>query len=90
VIGADIRPDKFFPHIQALDQQILVNDKPFTVIGVIQKPIAFSWTTTTGAIQNRAVYVPYESMKKMFPGRKDHFVMAQAEEGGYGSERKRI
>src|ERR1041385_6550516 len=36
VIGADIA-DKFFPHIQALDKQILVDEKPFTVIGVIQK-----------------------------------------------------
>jgi putative ABC transport system permease protein len=79
VIGADIA-DKFFPHIRALDKQILVNDKPFTVIGVIQKADNI-FGEDDGANQNRAVYVPYESMKKMFPAEKDHFVMAQAEEG---------
>jgi len=53
VIGADIA-DKFFPHIQALDKQILVNDKPFTVIGVdFKSSIAFSWTND-GGNQNRA------------------------------------
>ena len=80
VIGADIA-DKFFPHVRALDKQILVNDKPFTVIGVIQKLDSFFMDENDGGNQNRAVYIPYESMKKMFPAETDHFVMAQAAEG---------
>lgn len=80
VIGADIA-DKFFPHLQALDKQILVNDKPLTVIGVVQKQDNFFVGENDGGNQNRAVYVPYETMKKMYPAEKDHFVMAQAQEG---------
>ena len=80
VIGADIA-DKFFPRLAALDKQILVNDKPLTVIGVVQKQDSFFVGENDGGNQNRAVYLPYETMKKMFPAEKDHFVMAQAQEG---------
>ena len=80
VIGADIA-DKFFPRLAALDKQILVNDKPLTVIGVIQKQESFFVSDDDGGNQNRAVYLPYQTMKKMFPADKDHFVMAQAQEG---------
>jgi putative ABC transport system permease protein len=80
VIGADIA-DKFFPRLAALDKQILVNDKPLTVIGVTQKQDNFFVGENDGGNQNRAVYLPYETMKKMYPAEKDHFVMAQAQEG---------
>ncbi|MFY9608225.1 MAG: ABC transporter permease [Blastocatellia bacterium] len=80
VIGADIA-DKFFPRLAALDKQILINDKPLTVIGVVQKQDSFFVGENDGGNQNRAVYLPYETMKKMFPAEKDHFVMAQAQEG---------
>jgi len=80
VIGADIA-DKFFPHLAALDKQILINDKPLTVIGVVQKQETFFAGDNDGGNQNKAVYVPYETMKKMFPAEKDHFVMAQAQDG---------
>ncbi|MEK6301404.1 MAG: ABC transporter permease [Acidobacteriota bacterium] len=80
VVGADIA-DKFFPHLAALDKQILVNDKPLTVIGVVEKQESFFAGENDGGNQNKAVYVPYETMKKMFPAEKDHFVMAQAQDG---------
>lgn len=80
VIGADIA-DKFFPNLSVLDKQILVNDKPFTIIGVLQKQDNFFMNEDDGGNQNRAVYIPYETMRKMYPAEKDHFVMAQAREG---------
>ena len=80
VIGADIA-DKFFPHLRALDKEILVNEKPFTVIGVLEKQESVFMGENDGGNQNRAVYVPYETMHKMYPAEKDHFVMAQAHEG---------
>jgi len=80
VIGADIA-DKFFPHVQALGKEILVNDKPFAVIGVLEKQESFFSGENDGGNQNRAVYVPYESMHKMYPAETDHFVMAQAHDG---------
>jgi putative ABC transport system permease protein len=80
VIGADIA-DKFFPHVDALGKQILLNDKPFTVIGVYQKQDNFMMSENDGANQNRAIHIPYETMKKMYPQQKDNFVIAQAHEG---------
>jgi putative ABC transport system permease protein len=80
VIGADIA-DKFFPGMQALGKQILINDKPFTVIGVLEKQENFFASEEDGANQNRSVYVPYETMRKMYPQEKDNFVMVQAEPG---------
>ncbi len=80
VIGADIA-DKFFPRLSAVGKEILVADKPFTVIGVLQKQDNFFMNEDDGGNQNRAVYIPYETMRKMIPGQTDHFVMAQAREG---------
>lgn len=80
VIGADIA-DKFFPHSTAVGREILVAEKPLTVIGVLQKQDNFFMNENDGGNQNRAVYTPYETMKKMYPQEKDHFVMAQAREG---------
>jgi putative ABC transport system permease protein len=80
VIGADIA-DKFFPHLRALDREILVNEKPFTVIGVLEKQESVFMGENDGGNQNRAVYVPYETMHKMYPAQKDIFVMAQAQDG---------
>jgi len=80
VIGNDIA-DKFFPRMGALGKEILVDNRPFTVIGVLEKLDSFFVGEEDGGNQNRAVYIPYESMKKMYPQDKDHFVMAQAQEG---------
>ncbi|MEW6127307.1 MAG: ABC transporter permease [Acidobacteriota bacterium] len=80
VIGADIA-DKFFPGQPALGKQINVDDKPLTIIGVLQKQDSFFMSENDGGNQNRAVYVPYQTMKKMYPQEDDHFVMAQSEDG---------
>jgi putative ABC transport system permease protein len=80
VIGADIA-EKFFPHMTALDREILVNEKPFKVIGVLQKQENFFTSDNDGGNQNRSAYAPYDTIRKMYPHEKDHFVMAQAEPG---------
>jgi len=80
VIGADVA-DKFFPHVQALDKEILVDDKSLTVIGVLKKQDTFLTGDNDGGNQNRAVYLPYETIRKLYPQQKDHFVMAQAYPG---------
>jgi putative ABC transport system permease protein len=80
VIGSDIA-EKFFPHSTPLGKQILINDKPFEVIGVLQKQENFFTGDNDGGNQNRAVYIPYESIRKMYPQERDHFVMAQAAPG---------
>ena len=80
IIGADVA-DKIFTHVQPIGKQILINEKPFEVIGVLQKEESFFAGENDGGNQNRSIYVPYEAMRKMYPHEKDHFVMAQAEDG---------
>jgi putative ABC transport system permease protein len=80
VIGADIA-DKLFIGSKPLGKQILVDEKPLTVIGVLEKQDSFFTGDGDGGNQNRAVYTPYETIRKMYPQEKDHFIMAQAAEG---------
>ena len=80
VIGADIA-DKLFLGLQPIGKQILVDEKPLTIIGVLEKVDSFFTGDGDGGNQNRAVYMPYETIRKMYPQEKDHFIMAQAAEG---------
>ena len=80
VVGADIA-DKFFPGVTSIDKIILVNDKPFKIVGVLQKQENFFMSDNDGGNQNKAIYVPYETMAKLYPSQKDNFVLAEAMEG---------
>jgi putative ABC transport system permease protein len=80
VIGADVA-DKFFPHVQPLGKEILISDKPYTVIGVFEKQETFFAGDDDESNQNKAVYIPYEAMRKTYPQQKDNFIMAQAVAG---------
>ncbi len=80
VIGADIA-SKFFPVGSPLGKQLMVDEKPFTIIGVLEKRDSFFSGEGDGGNDNRAVYIPYESIHKMYPQEKDHFIMAQAAPG---------
>jgi putative ABC transport system permease protein len=80
VIGADIA-DKFFPHVEVLSKEILVNSKPYTIIGVLRKQDNFFMGEDSGDNQNKAVYIPYETLLKVYPKIDDNFLMVQAYEG---------
>src|SRR5215467_6507160 len=80
VIGADIA-DKLFPHIEVLGKEILVNTKPYTIIGILRKQDNFFMGENDGGNQNRAVYIPYETLLKVYPKIDDNFLMVQAYAG---------
>lgn len=77
VIGADIA-DKFFPHLGAVGKEIIVDSRPYTVIGVFQKQENFFAGDGDGSSTNNSIYVPYENLRKIYPDETDNFVMAQA------------
>src|SRR5215813_1766612 len=89
VIGADIA-DKLFPHIEVLGKEILVNTKPYTIIGVLRKQDNFFMGENDGGNQNRAVYIPYETLLKVYPKVDDNFLMAQAYPGKMDSAQDEI
>ncbi|HYM00138.1 MAG TPA: FtsX-like permease family protein, partial [Blastocatellia bacterium] len=80
VIGADIA-DKFFPGVAALDKEILVDGQPYMIIGVLQKQENFLMGDDGGGSDNKAVYLPYESILKQYPQDDDNFILAQAYPG---------
>jgi putative ABC transport system permease protein len=80
VIGADIA-DKFFPHVEVLGKELTVNSKPYTIIGVLRKQDNFFVGENDGDNQNKAVYIPYETLLKVYPQIDDNFLMVQAYAG---------
>jgi ABC-type antimicrobial peptide transport system permease subunit len=72
-IGEDVRKT-FFEHGDALDKEIEVNGHTFRVVGVFDKRTASAGESS----QDLQFIVPYETMHKMYPQAKEHFIIAQA------------
>ncbi|HUK91757.1 MAG TPA: ABC transporter permease, partial [Blastocatellia bacterium] len=80
VIGADIA-DKFFAHNDPLGKDIIVDTRPYSIIGVFQKQENFFAGDGDGSNVNNSIYVPYDNLRKIYPDETDNFVMAQAYPG---------
>ncbi|MDX2030752.1 MAG: ABC transporter permease [Blastocatellia bacterium] len=80
VIGRDIA-NTLFPNLIALDKQITINGRNFKVIGVLKKRETFITPADDPGNENKAVYIPYETIRKIYPNVKENFVIAQAAPG---------
>jgi putative ABC transport system permease protein len=80
VIGRDVA-NTLFPNINALDKEITINGRNYRVIGVLKKRELFISPSDDPGNENRAVYIPYETIRKIYPNVKENFVMAQAAPG---------
>ena len=80
VIGVDVA-NTLFPSFNALDREIAINGRNYRVIGVLKKRELFLTTTEDPGNENKAVYIPYETIRKLYPNVKENFVMATAEPG---------
>jgi len=78
VIGSAIA-DKFFPFMNPIGKTIQIGGKEFTVIGVLEKRENIFAGSDSG--ENSRIYVPYETLKKMYPQLEDHLIIAQAAPG---------
>ncbi|MFN0108983.1 MAG: ABC transporter permease [Blastocatellia bacterium] len=76
VIGRDVA-NTLFPTVAALDKEIMINGRSYRVIGVLKKREMFITPADDPGNENKAVYVPYETIRKIFPNVKENFVMAQ-------------
>jgi putative ABC transport system permease protein len=77
VLGPDIA-EALFPHSDPLGKRILINNRPFTVIGISEKSKSGAFGDTG---RDRAVLIPYRSMMKMMPWEDWHFLLVQAQQG---------
>jgi putative ABC transport system permease protein len=80
VIGVDVA-NTLFPNITALDREISINGRSYRVIGVLKKRELFLSPSDDPGNENKAVYLPYDTIRKIYPNVKENFVMATAEPG---------
>jgi putative ABC transport system permease protein len=80
VIGRDVA-NTLFPNVNALDKEITINGRNYRVIGVLKTRDTFITPSDDPGNENKAVYIPYETLRKVYPNVKENFVMAQAAPG---------
>jgi len=80
VLGRDVA-NVLFPFTNALDQLITINGRNYRVIGVLAERDIFLVGAEDPNNENKAVYMPYLTLQKLYPEVDDNFVMAQAKPG---------
>lgn len=80
VIGIDIA-NTLFPFSNALDQNIQIEGRNYRVIGVLQEREIFLVGAEDPNNENKAVYLPFKTVKQLYPANEDCFIMATAKPG---------
>ena len=80
VIGRDVA-NTLFPFSQAVDQDLTINGRAYHVVGVLAERDVFLVGAEDPNNENKAVYMPYLTLRKLYPDVDDNFVMAQARPG---------
>ncbi len=80
VIGRDVA-NTLFPFTNAIDRQVSINGRSYTVVGVLAERDVFLIGAEDPNNENKAVYLPYLTLRKLYPEVDDNFVMAQSRPG---------
>lgn len=80
VIGNDVA-NTLFPYTKAVDQSVSINGRLYRVVGVLAERDIFLVGAEDPNNENKAVYMPYLTLRKLYPDVDDNFVMAQAHAG---------
>ena len=80
VIGRDVA-NTLFPFSNAVDQLLTINGRNYRVVGVLAERDIFLIGAEDPNNENKAVYMPYLTMRKLYPEVDDNFVIAQARTG---------
>ncbi len=80
VIGRDVA-NTLFPYSNAMDKEVTINGRSYRVVGVLAERELFLTGAEDPNNENKAVYMPYQTLRKSYPEVKDNFVMAQARPG---------
>lgn len=80
VIGRDVA-NTLFPFSNAIDQNVTINGRAYQVVGVLAERDVFLVGAEDPNNENKAVYMPYLTLRKLYPDVDDNFVMAQARPG---------
>jgi ABC-type antimicrobial peptide transport system permease subunit len=84
VVGAEVA-STFWPNLDPLGRKFSIEGREVEVVGVLAHRDNFFMTEDDGGNVNRAVYIPYNTMKKFFPpewpGMEEHFISLQFYQG---------
>lgn len=80
VIGRDVA-NTLFPFSNALENPVTINGRSYQVVGVLAERDVFLVGAEDPNNENKAVYMPYLTLRKLYPEVNDNFVMAQARPG---------
>ena len=80
VIGRDVA-NTMFPTVNAIDKEISINGRNYRVIGVLKQRDLFMQPADDPGNENKSVYIPYQTIRKIYPNVKENFVIAQAAPG---------
>lgn len=80
VIGIDVA-NTLFPFSNALDQQIQIEGRNYRVIGVLQEREIFLVGSEDPNNENKAIYLPFKTIKQLYPASEDCFIMVMAKPG---------
>ncbi|MDQ2973807.1 MAG: ABC transporter permease [Acidobacteriota bacterium] len=80
VIGSDVA-NTLFPFVNAIDKEVTINGRTYRVVGVLAARDVFLVGAEDPNNENKAVYMPYLTLRKLYPEVNDNFVMAQARPG---------
>lgn len=80
VIGVDVA-NTLFPRTNALDQNIQIEGRNYRVIGVLKEREIFLIGAEDPNNENKAVYMPFKTIKQLYPANEDCFIMATAKPG---------
>ncbi len=71
VIGQDIATT-FWPNLNPIGKKFLIDNNEVEVIGILEKRESFFMSEDDGGNQNRAVYIPYQTMLKFYSKESDN------------------
>src|SRR5918999_5471704 len=80
VIGRDVA-NTLFPFTNAVDREVSINGRSYKVVGVLAERDVFIVGAEDPNNENKAVYMPYLTLRKLYPDVDDNFVIAQARPG---------
>lgn len=80
VIGVDVA-NTLFPYSNALDREIQIEGRNYRVIGVLKERDIFLIGAEDPNNENKAVYLPFKTIKQLYPANEDCFIMVTARPG---------
>ncbi|QQS40452.1 MAG: ABC transporter permease [Acidobacteriota bacterium] len=80
VIGVDVA-NTLFPFKNAVGEEIQIEGRHYRVIGVLAEREIFMTAGDDPNNENKAVYIPFKTIKQLYPANEDCFIMTVAKPG---------